>query len=76
LKTTPKKTPHFGNGLPAMDRPMTFHDVEEIKIEKFNEQFIAVYVYRSMALKTTPNVFNKPRADSIDFYGVKKYLMF
>ena len=62
----------FINGTFNLERRYTLQDVEEIKIERVNNEFVAVYVLRSMALMSTPNTFNRPRADSRDFYGVKK----
>lgn len=63
----------FINGQFDLERPCTLQDVEEIKIEQVNGEFVAVYVLRSTALMTTPKTFNKPIANRNVIFGVKMY---
>ena len=56
-----------------LERSCTLHDVEEIKIEQVNNEFVAVYVLRSRGLTSTPNVFNKPCANRNQVFGVNMF---
>jgi len=68
-----KATVHFASGKFGIDYPTTFKDVKEIKIEQINNRFVAVYVFRSKGLATTPNVFNKPLVNRNEVFGVKLF---
>jgi len=68
-----KDTVHFASGKFRLDRPTTFKDVKEIKIEQVNGEFVVIYIYKSMALATTPNVFNKPLSNRNEVFGVKMF---
>ena len=68
-----KATVHFASGKFRLECPATFKDVEEIKIEQINNRFVAIYVFRSMGLATTPNVFNKPLSNRNEVFGVKMF---